>query len=96
LKKALNIDSVRDINQIANYALVEWDDNIAIADVPPASYWPQYAARFSADELTRMCEWHALPETWWNMSYDEFLTARRPLIAAVIRAGYKKLSGGVA
>lgn len=49
--KKLGIDSVRDINQIANYALVEWDDNIAISDVPPASYWPQYAARFATEEL---------------------------------------------
>lgn len=28
---------VRDIKQIANYALVEWDDNIAISDAPRAS-----------------------------------------------------------
>ncbi|WP_250519837.1 DUF262 domain-containing protein [Caballeronia sp. NCTM1] len=94
--KKLGIDSVRDINQIANYALVEWDDNIAISDVPPVDYWPQYAARFSTTQLAQMCEWHALPDGWWSMDYDEFLTARRPLIARVIRAGYKKLSGGLA
>lgn len=93
--KKQGIDSVRDINQIANYALVEWDDNIAISDGPPASYWPHYAARFSTAELTRMCEWHALPEDWWSMEYDKFLAARRPLVARVIRAGYEKLSGGV-
>lgn len=39
---------------------------------------------------------HALPDGWWNMGYDEFLTARRPLIAAVIREGYEKLSHGIA
>ena len=94
--KKQGIDSVRDINQIANYALVEWDDNIAISDGPPANYWPQYAARFSTDELARMCEWHALPEGWWGMDYDKFLAARRPLVAQVIRAGYEKLSGGAA
>ncbi|PLZ02833.1 hypothetical protein CY652_07875 [Burkholderia sp. WAC0059] len=91
--KKRGIDSVRDINQIANYALVEWDDNIAISDVPPANYWLQYAARFSTTELEQMLEWHALPDGWWNMGYDEFLIARRPLIANVIRAGYEKLSG---
>lgn len=93
--KKQGIDSVRDINQIANYALVEWDDNIAISDGPPASYWPQYSARFSTEETARMCEWHSLPEGWWNMEYNEFLTARRPLIANVIRAGYGKLAGGL-
>ena len=40
-----------------------------------------------------MCEWHALPQNWWTMAYPEFLTARRPLIAGVIRAGYQKLVG---
>ncbi|MCY1281377.1 hypothetical protein D9M70_301860 [compost metagenome] len=94
--KKQGIDSVRDINQIANYALVEWDDNIAISDGPPSSYWPQYAGRFSTDELAWMCKWHALPEGWWSMGYDEFLTARRPLIARVIHAGYDKLSGSLA
>ena len=94
--KKLGIDSVRDINQIANYALVEWDDNIAISDGPPLSYWPEYAQRFDSQTLTRMSEWHALPDHWWTMSYPEFLAARRPLIAGVIRAGYLKLVGGSA
>ena len=92
LKNKLNIDSVRDINQIANYALVEWDDNIAISDGPPSAYWPEYAKRFGDEALTQMRTWHALPDNWWNMSYGEFLAARRPLIAKVIRAGYQKLT----
>jgi hypothetical protein len=91
--KNKGIDSVRDINQIANYALVEWDDNIAISDAPPPVYWPEYAKRFDAATLELMCRRHALPEKWWTLSYEEFLAARRPLIAAVIRDGYKKLVG---
>jgi hypothetical protein len=39
-----------------------------------------------------MMQWHALPEQWWTMSYDQFLAARRPLIASVIRQGYQKLA----
>lgn len=89
--KKQGIESVRDINQIANYALVEWDDNIAISDGPPSAYWPEYAKRFTAAELTDMSNWHALPADWWTLSYDDFLKARRPLIAGVIRAGYQKL-----
>jgi hypothetical protein len=92
--KSKGIDSVRDINQIANYALVEWDDNISISDAPPSVYWPEYAKRFDADSLEQMCRWHALPDQWWTLTYEGFLAARRPLIAAVIRAGYKKLLGG--
>lgn len=89
----LGIDSIRDTNQIANFALVEWGDNIAISDEPPVSYWPKYAARFDADTLARMSAAHALPEGWWSMPYPDFLASRRPLIAAVIRAGYGKLAG---
>lgn len=91
--KKQGIESVRDINQIANYALVEWDDNIAISDAPPAQYWGKYAERFDQATLTTMMQWHALPEQWWMMSYDQFLAARRPLIAGVIRQGYLKLAG---
>lgn len=91
--KKQGIESVRDINQIANYALVEWDDNIAISDAPPAQYWGKYAERFDQATLATMMQWHALPEKWWTMSYDQFLAARRPLIARVIRLGYQKLAG---
>jgi hypothetical protein len=89
--KKLGIDSVRDINQIANYALVEWDDNIAISDESPSQYWGKYAARFDAEALATMMRWHALPDGWWQMDYEPFLQARRPLIADVIRQGYQKL-----
>ena len=82
-----------DINQIANYALVEWDDNIAISDDSPAGYWPEYAKRFKSEELAQMAAWHALPDGWWQMGYFDFLHARRPLIAAVIKQGYLKLVG---
>jgi len=91
--KKQGIESIRDINQIANYALVEWDDNIAISDTPPAEYWSKYAERFGAPELEAMMRWHALPAGWWEMPYGDFLKARRPLIASVIRSGYEKLVG---
>lgn len=89
--KGRGIDSVRDINQIANYALVEWDDNLGISDAPPSRYWPKYAERFDKATLAQMMRWHALPAQWWTMAYEEFLAARRPLIADVIRQGYQKL-----
>ncbi|WP_222617030.1 hypothetical protein [Mitsuaria sp. TWR114] len=94
--KKLGIESVRDINQIANYALVEWDDNIAISDAPPTQYWAKYAERFDAETLAAMMRWHALPTEWWTMSYEQFLAARRPLIASVIRHGHQKLAGATA
>ena len=85
------LPELRDTNQIANYALVEWSDNIDISDRSPADYLPRYAARFSSEEMTQMCYWHALPTGWEDMEYREFLDARRKCMAAVIREGFKRL-----
>lgn len=81
----------RETNQIANYALIEWQDNIAIADTAPAEYLDEYLRRFNKDEIKQMCYWHALPEGWQNMVYSDFLEERRKLMAKVIRAGFEEL-----
>lgn len=39
-----------------------------------------------------MHHWHALPEEWYEMEYPHFLTARRRLLARVIRDGFATLS----
>jgi hypothetical protein len=86
------IDDLRDVNQIANFALVEWDDNIGISDEAPKTYFPIYAARFTENkEIEEMMYWHALPNGWENMGYANFLEKRRELMASVIRDGFYKL-----
>ena len=40
-----------------------------------------------------MYYWHALPEQWEKMGYQEFLKARRERMAKVIADAYAKLSG---
>jgi hypothetical protein len=87
----IGYDSTRDRNQIANYALVEWSDNIEIKDTPPSAYYLDYAARFSPDELRRMLYWHALAENWAEMDYEMFLEDRRKRIAQVIKDGFARL-----
>jgi hypothetical protein len=87
----IGIRDKRDTNQIANYALVEWADNIDISDTAPHDYFARYAARFSAEEMDQMRFWHALPDGWENMEYPEFLAARRKGIAQVIQTGFKVL-----
>jgi hypothetical protein len=89
--KRLGFDSTSDSNQIANYALVEWHDNIAIRDEPPADYFPKYAKRFDKTELQEMSYWHALPSSWHRMGYETFLESRRQLMAHVTRDGFTKL-----
>lgn len=90
--RTIDITARRDTNQIANFALVEWSDNIGISDDPPSKYYPQYAARLSKKERDQMMYWHALPKEWEKMEYFRFLEARRKGIAQVIRDGFRKLS----
>ena len=90
--EANGVEDRRQINQMANYALVEWPDNIDISDTAPSEYWPAVRSRFSDDDWEAMTHFHALPNGWESLSYDEFLIERRKLMAAVIRAGFEKLS----
>ncbi len=91
LKEKLKITELRDTNQIANYALVEWTDNIDISDEAPSKYLPRYLERLGEHERKRMYYWHALPEGWENMEYEDFLISRRKAIANVIRDGFERL-----
>lgn len=85
------INEINRINQIANFALLEWPDNISISDDPPSEYVPEMKKRFSDEEWKNMCDLHALPEGWENMTYDLFLQERRKLMANIIKRGYEIL-----
>jgi hypothetical protein len=93
LKSALGISDNRDINQIANMALVEWADNIDISDEPPSDYWPAQLAKKGLPEerVDQQSRLHALPEDWQGMEYQAFLAARRSLMASVVRDAYQQL-----
>lgn len=78
-------------NQIANYALVEWSDNINISDSHPREYLPKYIDRLNGAKES-MYYWHALPENWQELPYDEFLLLRRIKIANVIKDAFMKIS----
>jgi hypothetical protein len=90
----LGFKSARETNQIANYALVEWNDNIAISDTPPSEYFPKYWARLTPAEQANQAYWHALPAGWEQMEYQDFLDARRKGIAKVISDGFQRLTLG--
>lgn len=86
------IDDLKLINQIANYALLEWPENISISDDAPVSYVAKLRPRFSVDAWDRMCEFHALPVGWENMDYSTFLERRRELMARIVERGFQVLS----
>lgn len=94
LKTQLGIKYDSKINQVANYALVAWSDNITISNQAPKDYWPaEVAAKTIGDDwLARQQGWHGLPDNWTEMAYDDFLVARRKLLARVVHEGFKRLS----
>lgn len=94
LKNELGITSTARINQVANFALVEWSDNIDISHKNPSTYWPQLIAEKQIEEnrKTQQVQWHALPEGWDQLEYGEFLDRRRRQMAGVIREGFRKLA----
>ena len=93
--KTTGNDELRSINQIANFTLVEWEDNIDISDQPPSAYVPEHEHRFTrcsrADALAAQYAAHALPDHWWNLDYETFLANRRSLIATAIRQAFNTL-----
>jgi hypothetical protein len=82
----------RETNQIANFALVEWSDNISISDAAPIDYLPAYLSRLTDDEKQKMYYWHSLPENWEAMNYVDFLVERRKRIAQVVKDAYESIS----
>jgi hypothetical protein len=78
--EANGISSTQQVNQIANYALVEWWDNAEISHTNPADYWPAYQERmldqnadkprrFTGGEVATMTKLHALPNDWQTLPY---------------------------
>lgn len=89
----IGIGDLKKINQIANFAPLEWPDNIKIGKKAPSDYVPPIDAVLKGAERDRTYFWHALPPIWWTMPYDEFLIERRTRMARVIQAAWRLLSG---
>lgn len=90
--KRIGIEDQRETNQIANYAIVEWNDNSAISDESPKAYLPKLIERFTPEEVKQSFYWHGLPDNWEEMEYNDFLIKRRERISQVIADAYFKLN----
>ena len=88
------IKDLRRINQIANFAPVEWPDNIRIGKKPPSEYVPPLDHKLTAAQREQMYGWHALPHLWWELPYDDFLVQRRVRMASVIQQAWELLTVG--
>ncbi len=90
----IGVDRTAQRNQIANYAFIEWPDNVKIGDLPPSEYFPPLFKELTPQQQKQARFWHALPDGWEQMDYRDFLQQRRVLIANVIRAAFNKLRTG--
>lgn len=89
--ESLGYSDLKDINQIANFALVEWPDNIEISATSPSEYVPIMREKFTPEHWSHMHEFHGLPLGWESMDYRDFLEERRKLMAGIIRRGFDSL-----
>jgi Putative DNA-binding domain len=80
----------KQVSQIANFALLEWPDNVKVGAAAPSNYAPSLDAAISKESRFH----HALPTEWWAKPYETFLSERRLLMAEVVRAAWERLRGG--
>lgn len=90
----IGVTEQRQYNQIANFAVVEWPDNLSISDKAPSDYAPSLESKLSPAEIERTHRWHALPSQWWELPYEDFLEARRVLMARVVQEAWQALTSG--
>jgi hypothetical protein len=85
----------RFVNQVANLAIVGWNENNLISGRGPAEYVPRLRDKLAIhdDQWGRMCAEHALPLGWESMEYREFLRERRRRMADIIRVAFRQLGG---
>ena len=83
------------INQMANYAYIDWKDNMEILDEAPSSYYPIICSGRTEEEIILMEEENALPHGWEKMEYEEFLIERRKLMAMKIKDAFEVLKNNI-
>ena len=73
---------------MANYAFIDWKDNMEILDEAPSIYYPVVCQGRSEEVIRKMEEENSLPHGWEKMAYDVFLVERRKLMAAKIKEAF--------
>ena len=87
----IGYDNDRDRNQIANFTYLDYVTNIDISDAPPKEYVERYREKLGEEGYKLACAQNALPENFEQLSYPEFLSQRRSLMAQIVKKAYKEL-----
>ena len=92
--KTKKITTPRRVNQVANFAPTDSATNKIISDRPPSEYWPELVAarKITGEVLEQQQFWHALPDGWESMDYEQFLHERRRAMAQVTQEAFRRLS----
>lgn len=88
----IGYDNDRDRNQIANFTYLDYATNIDISDAPPSEYVARYRDKLGEDGYRLACVQNALPENFEQLSYPEFLSQRRLLMAQIVKKAYHELN----
>ena len=88
----IGYDNDRDRNQIANFTYLDYTTNIDISDAPPIEYVTRYREKLGEEEYKRTCAQNALPENFEKLTYPEFLSQRRLLMAQIVKKAYNELN----
>ena len=88
----IGYDNDRDRNQIANFTYLDYTTNIDISDAPPVEYVSRYRKKLGEEGYKRTCAQNALPENFEKLTYPEFLSQRRLLMAQIIKKAYNELN----
>lgn len=83
------------INQMGNYAFIDWKDNMEILDDAPSVYYPIVCEGRTEKEILQMEQENALPHGWDSMTYEDFLLNRRKLMAVKIKEAFERLRKNV-
>ena len=84
----------KQINQVANFTYLEYEENIDISDDPPKKYFLERKKEYykgKTEELDKMMAEHCLPNNFYNMEYGAFLKERRKLMAKLVRKVFESL-----
>lgn len=93
LAQKFNLDR-RQINQVANFTYLEFEDNIEISDSAPKDYFVDIKNKYYKNresELKKILADHCLPENFYDMDFNDFLKERRKLMAKKIRIVFESL-----
>ena len=80
---------------MANYAFIDWKDNMEILDEAPSIYYPVVCKGKTEQEIIKMEHENALPHGWEHMKYEDFLVERRKLMAARIKEAFQILKRNI-